>query len=298
MRQILSKTLAPETQTYLNGLQSKIINGSGDDADVSFAAQVKRAKTTWKPDTRHFKDIKAVLKDMTVAGRCNYCEADRACDIEHIYPKSKFPELAYTWTNYILACKFCNSYLKSDKFAVFSPKDSTIKIDLKRNAESVTEDDAPPSDDGLLINPRTENPQNLIRLDLIGQTFLYQPIGFDPATRDYQRADYTIDLLDLKNEDLIQAMRNQNRFFISSLEKYKMVKDATDFDTLKAIIGDFPFIKDKGDFFAEQQRMLLNLKNSIQNAMYPTIWDELKRQRKYLLRTKALFDALPEVLLW
>jgi hypothetical protein len=137
-----------------------------------------------------------------------------------------------------------------------------------------------------------------MRLDLIASTCLYHPIGFDPTTREYQRADYTIELLDLKNENLVQTMRNQHRFFIFSLEKYKQVKEAKDFDTLKVIVGDFPFINEQEDFFAEQQRILINFKDSIQNAMYPTIWDELKRQREFLSHTNALFNALKEALLW
>lgn len=300
MRQILSKLLPPETKTYLDELQSKIINGSETDTDTGFAAQVKRATTTWKPNNEHFNTIKDTLQEMTVAaGQCNYCESDRACDIEHVYPKSKFPERTYTWTNYILACSFCNSYLKIDKFAVFVPKNSTTKIDLERNEKVVTASDAPPSDDGLLINPRTENPQDFIRLDLIAQTLLYQPSEFDETTRDYQRAKYTIELLDLKNETLRQAMHNQLLFFIATLEKYKMVKQATDFDSLKkAISGDFPFIDESKNFLAEQQRILANFKRSIQNAMYPTVWDELKRQRQHLPNTNALFNTLPEALSW
>ncbi|MCX7086469.1 MAG: HNH endonuclease [Methylococcales bacterium] len=46
---------------------------------------------------------------------CSYCESPLlAPAVEHIQPKSKAPELAKTWNNFLLACCFCNS-IKKDK---------------------------------------------------------------------------------------------------------------------------------------------------------------------------------------
>ncbi len=55
--------------------------------------------------------IKKALVSM-FHGKCAYCESYISDvdygDIEHFRPKSKFPELAVTWDNLLLACKRCN----------------------------------------------------------------------------------------------------------------------------------------------------------------------------------------------
>jgi len=46
---------------------------------------------------------------------CSYCESPLlAPAVEHIQPKSKEPTLEKTWSNFLLACTFCNS-IKNDK---------------------------------------------------------------------------------------------------------------------------------------------------------------------------------------
>lgn len=64
------------------------------------------------------EDIKAALIVET-AGKCAYCEARMLAvsfgDIEHIYPKSKFPERVVAWDNLTLACPRCNQR-KSSKY--------------------------------------------------------------------------------------------------------------------------------------------------------------------------------------
>lgn len=63
-------------------------------------------------------DIKVALK-LETSGKCAYCEGEFLAvsfgDIEHIRPKSKFPELVVTWENLTLACSRCNQN-KSSKF--------------------------------------------------------------------------------------------------------------------------------------------------------------------------------------
>lgn len=60
---------------------------------------------------RH-KSIKDILVSM-FHGKCAYCESKIAHvdygHIEHFRPKSRFPELAFEWTNLFLSCAICNS---------------------------------------------------------------------------------------------------------------------------------------------------------------------------------------------
>ncbi|WP_224240151.1 HNH endonuclease family protein [Hyalangium gracile] len=77
-----------------------------------------------------------------IAGRNMYCEDSAGTDIEHFWPKSEYPEKAFSWTNYLLACSGCNSNHKREKF----PRD---------------EAGAP-----LLIDPTVEDPRTHLALSL------------------------------------------------------------------------------------------------------------------------------------
>ena len=41
-------------------------------------------------------------------GLCAYCEETTKGEVEHFRPKSKFPALVYSWSNWLLACHECN----------------------------------------------------------------------------------------------------------------------------------------------------------------------------------------------
>lgn len=75
---------------------------------------------------RH-KDIKAALHEET-SGRCAYCEVDIGDvtwpHVEHIQPKSAFPELAHVWHNLACACPRCNGNKKEyyhPDYAILNP---------------------------------------------------------------------------------------------------------------------------------------------------------------------------------
>lgn len=50
--------------------------------------------------------------------RCMYCEDSQGTDIEHFWPKKPYPEKAFRWSNYLMACSYCNSNQKRDVFPV------------------------------------------------------------------------------------------------------------------------------------------------------------------------------------
>jgi uncharacterized protein (TIGR02646 family) len=58
-------------------------------------------------------------------GKCMYCESKITHidygDIEHIKPKSKFPNLEFDWNNLGYACVRCNRKHKQDKFNENNP---------------------------------------------------------------------------------------------------------------------------------------------------------------------------------
>jgi uncharacterized protein (TIGR02646 family) len=292
MLHLPSKSLSTTTQNYLDKLQKQV------DAELTFEKKALKAKSLWeqkrssKAGKEAFDEIKAVLQMMCVGKlACNYCENDRPFDIEHIYPKSLYPSLAFVWSNYLLACKGCNSEYKSDKFAIFKPKGSAIKHILVRNIE-------PENDDALLLNPRKEDPTKFLRLNLTSQTFFYDPIH-DINSREYLRADYTSECLELNtDESLIVARRNLTKTYLERLQNCLKARESITFDDLDDATNGFPLSDRTQSFESEKQRILENIKNSFKELSHPTIWFELKRQRNNLPTTNQLFNQLPEALNW
>lgn len=40
---------------------------------------------------------------------CGYCEEICKGDVDHFKPKTRYPEGVYQWSNWVLACPFCNN---------------------------------------------------------------------------------------------------------------------------------------------------------------------------------------------
>ena len=292
MLHLRSKKLSTTTQNYLNSLQNKV------DAALTFEKKAEKAQSLWdnkrssKAGEKALDEIKEVLKTMCVGIKtCNYCEHDRAFDIEHIYPKSLYPSLAFVWSNYLLACKGCNTAYKLDKFAIFKPKGSITKHILVRGKKPV-------NTDALLINPRKEDPTTFLRLNLVGQTFLYDPI-YGVNSREFLKADYTTECLELnKDETLISARRNLTKTYLERLQNYIKATRASTFDDLDNATNGIPMSDRTQSIDSEKQRILQNIKNSFKELSHPTVWFELKRQRANLPITNQLFNQLPEALNW
>lgn len=73
---------------------------------------VEKVTNGEKPPTRwRHPEIKATLSDETNE-RCAYCDSVMAVvnfpHVEHILPKSKFPDLVVAWQNLTLVCEKCN----------------------------------------------------------------------------------------------------------------------------------------------------------------------------------------------
>lgn len=109
-------------------LQRKPLSKKSTDALKRLTAQVHRARSakarqsavarSWKNKPRAaFDEVKEKLSAMaTGRSRCMYCEDSAGTDIEHFYPKSKYPERAFRWDNYLWACSHCNSNRKRTQF--------------------------------------------------------------------------------------------------------------------------------------------------------------------------------------
>lgn len=143
MKRIYRRDLPRSAQADLALLQVEVIS----ERDPKQAA-AQRWDTKPKP---LFEIVRATLKEMASGRvRCMYCEDNRGTDIEHFWPKADYPERAFTWANYLLACSHCNSNLKREQF----PLD---------------EHGAP-----LLIDPSVDEPTDHLQLSLKTGLFAYR----------------------------------------------------------------------------------------------------------------------------
>ena len=223
---------------------------------------------------------------------CNYCENNEATDIEHIYPKSFSPERAFRWENYLLSCSTCNSKHKLDRFAIFDPNLFDPFFEIPRGSGK------PANDDGVMINPRVENPLEFFWLDIENRTFILNPqLSLD--SRGTKRAEYTLKLLGLNDRETLRtARKSAASYYIDRLERYVKVKEATTMQSLEAIAPEPLFVNTTLPFPEEQERIKAALQNDIRQYSHPTVWQELKRQRAQLPKTNGYFKRAPEALEW
>lgn len=113
-------------------------------------------------------DNKSALVDASF-GKCVYCESKVTHiyfgDIEHIKPKSKYPDLEYDWSNLGFICAICNN-AKGDKYDESTP----------------------------YLNPYEEDPCNFL---IVFGTFLKHKQG-------NERAELTITDIALNRPDLLE----------------------------------------------------------------------------------------------
>jgi uncharacterized protein (TIGR02646 family) len=268
--------------------------------DVLLPGQrAKRAQTLWdskssaKSGETAFDEVKETLVSMCVSTElCNYCEQSEATDIEHIHPKSFFPERTFQWPNYLLACKTCNTHYKLDQFAVFAPAQSAAAVPLQRGQPA-------PSTDVAFIDPRTEDPMQYLFLDIKGQTFQFVTHPTLTDLRAIAKAESTLKVLQIgKRAALALARKHAFLFYQDQLERYQKVRDAITWDDLEQLVQDPNIIDKTNTFEAEQQQMMAGLKRSILEHLHPTVWREMQRQHQHLLKTKKLFEDVPDALTW
>lgn len=123
MRKIRRGALSQRAETMLAKRRQRVDQSGDPKATVA---------ATWNnKKSRAWDDIRAELRRMaTGSTRCMYCEDSYGTHIEHFYPKATYPERAYEWTNYLLACESCNSNHKRDQFPI--EKNRPLLIDPTR----------------------------------------------------------------------------------------------------------------------------------------------------------------------
>ena len=67
-----------------------------------------------RPTDSRWRDFHDDLKQI-FGGICGYCEEICKGEVDHLRPKTRFPQLVYEWSNWILACHDCN-HAKGNKW--------------------------------------------------------------------------------------------------------------------------------------------------------------------------------------
>ncbi|WP_141328739.1 hypothetical protein [Myxococcus sp. AB025B] len=244
------------------------------DALTSHAERVREARLRFRQRNTSrnatFVVVRQRLTDLcSGARRCGYCEDSGVDEIDHIWPKDLYPEQVFAWRNFLYACGGCN-VAKRDAFAVFPGRARSL-LEVGRTHRDVMR--PPPAGVPGLIDPRGEDPMELLGLDLLG-TFRILPLG-KKGTRGYARAAYSLRVLQLNREVLTVARREA-------------------FFSYRARLAEYVSLKERD---ASAKDLALRVQ-AIQRASHPTVWREMQRMQKHLPQLRALFRKAPEALAW
>lgn len=109
MRRIARTSLTQSTLGRLRDLTDEVVRAGDPKAKAT-------ARWETKPKAA-FEEVRTALEGMAHGrARCMYCEDSFGTDIDHFWPKADYPDRAFSWPNYLLACSFCNSNLKRNEF--------------------------------------------------------------------------------------------------------------------------------------------------------------------------------------
>jgi uncharacterized protein (TIGR02646 family) len=275
MIQLPDIALSDISLTKLKEYQTEIDNESDFAKKAELAEILFSAKNVIGDVT--FDEVKTAL-DLMCSGarRCVYCEDSLGCEVEHLNPKSLYPEKCFNWENYVYACGLCNKR-KSNKFTVFDGATHKLLRITKKTLDNKTKGD------DVMINPRKENPMNFCRLDLKNKACRFV-ITENLEKREKARAEYTfftmLNLNDVPYEKIRQARENAYSNYFNRL---------------------FIYTKHKHEFNEERKEIIIQ---ELKKEQHPTVWKEMQRYyREGWLKTidselYELFEESPEALSW
>ncbi len=253
--------------------------------------QIRHARALWDSKTKAgaavFEGVRDWLKKLSAPHLgCQYCEYGEPKDIEHIYPKSHFPRLTFTWHNYLLSCKQCNTGHKLAKFAVFDDEGNVHR--LRQNLEPI-------SQAGVFIHPRVENPNRLVVVELTSFQFL---ILDKEGSRNYEKAKFTLETLELNLRDwLLEARKTTYQSLLNSFRLMIFHLELPTIDALKAKIVEPDFDWDRS-LAQIREGFIQSCRAEISNHHHRSVWTAIKLQHSEYPAWKHIFEQLPEALEW
>ena len=219
-------------------------------------------------NNRVFRVVRERLATMcSGARRCGYCEDSVGDEVEHFKPKDLYPEAVFVWGNYLLACGPCNGG-KNNRFSVVRGG-RLVEVTRRRGDPIRRPRSGPPAP----INPRDEDPLTFLDLEIV-DTFMFLPReGLSEI--DEARAEYTIEVLNLNRDVLLDARRHA-------------------YGSFRALLREYRELRDHGASVAK----LETLRDAIMDSPHPTVWREIQRQQPVVVELRALFQDVPEASDW
>lgn len=252
----------PQTQERLAKWQAEL------DGMTDYEQRVEAALRTFKQRSRTitFVRVREELARMCSGLlRCGYCEDSTGHQVEHIWPKSWYPELTYVWHNFLFSCGICNAR-KQAKFAIL--EDARLHELMRRRGEPKT---PPPPGPAALIDPRREDPLDFLAIDLADTYRVLPRTGLDGLAR--LRASYTIELLELNRREVLVAGRRQacRDYSLRAREYVALGPDAP------------PGVRH-------------NIIHELGRLHHRMVWEEMKRSPELVDGLRQQLDAAPELL--
>jgi uncharacterized protein (TIGR02646 family) len=278
MLRVPDRPVLATTVGVLKSLQHSITLLPDYSDRVNAAIAAWNSKTSSKAKSEAFQDIRKTLALMCVGPiRCAYCEDSLADEIEHIKPKSFFPEFTFSWSNYLYSCGPCNGP-KGNRYGAVNG--GRVEEFVRKKGDPLV---PPPAGPSALVDPRADDPLDFLDLDLGGVapdgalfagTFLILPReGSHPELQ--ARAEFTIEVLGLNREVIRAARANAFGGFRARLREYVSEKlGGASPDRLEALKAD------------------------ILGTPHLTVFAEMRRQKNFLPMIRSLFDDAPETEGW
>ena len=156
MRRLNRLSLSQETLAFLQKRTDEVANA--DDMAI-------KIEQLWKlQNNRAFREVRKTLAEMASGiERCMYCEDSKGTAIDHFWPKADYPDRAFTWLNYMLACSECNSK-KSRRFPL-DPQGAPLLLNPVEEEPLDHLAFSPSTGKYETLTPRGEESQNVYGLD-------------------------------------------------------------------------------------------------------------------------------------
>ncbi len=264
MIRVPNTALPHEAEGALLELQQRI------DALASYEERVRQARELFAAENRKgnrtFDLVRDTLSAMCAgARRCMYCEDSVAAEVEHFRPKTFYPEVAFSWMNYLYSCGPCNR-VKRDHFRILCKEGHCVDLVRRRNDPLA----APIDGQAVMLDPRTEDPLKFMQLDL-ANTFRFGPRHL-LASSERERVVYTIDRLRLNDRDeLLEARGEAFGAYVARLNQYIALRHT------------------------EHAQALVR---ALKRCGHPAVWSEMKVQSTKLPKLAELFREAPEAYGW
>lgn len=248
----------------LSAIQQAIDSGVDYPTRVGLAAQKWKTKPVFL-----FQRVRQAL-EVTCLGalRCSYCEDSLADEIEHIRPKSWFPEQTFDLSNYLFACGPCNGP-KSSSYAAVNHAGQLLLALRTKNSPLVP----PPIGQEALLHPWHDEPADFFFLDLTN-TFEFKPRQSLNAHQN-ARALYTLQVLRINKDPLLKARKEAFYDFAGRLKSYYLASQNND---------PLPHLQLMRDELLRKQHI--------------TVWREMQRQSATLTLLAPLFQLVPGAESW